>query len=186
MQSAVKNRNGRVYPTNVMDNEVKRYIKEYVNQNRAIGELGHPSTPTINLDRVSHVITGLEKDGSNWVGRARILDTPMGNVAEGLLKGGVKIGVSSRGLGTVRTVNGIDEVQSDFKLAAIDIVGDPSAPDAFVDAVNEDASWLFCEDGRCYIREDLYEQHKKDIKNCPLTREKKVAMFESFINSIKA
>lgn len=186
MQSAVKNRNGRIYPTKIMDGEVNRYVKEYVEQGRAVGELGHPNTPAINLDRVSHKITGLTKDGNNWIGRASILNTPMGNVARGLLEGGVRIGVSSRGLGTIRSINGIDEVQSDFKLASVDIVGDPSAPDAFVDAVNEEASWLFCEDGHCYVREDLYEQHKKEIKKSKLSYEKKLKMFEDFINNIKA
>lgn len=185
MQSAVKNRNGRVYPTKTMDNEVNRYIKEYVEKNRAVGELNHPQSPAINFERVSHMVTGLEKDGNNWVGRAKILDTPMGNVVEGLLKGGVQIGVSSRGLGTLKAINGIQEVQNDFKLAAIDIVNDPSAPDAYVDAIMENVSWAYCESGQCYVRQDLMEQHKREIKRKNPDARRRLQMFEEFLKTIK-
>jgi len=186
LQSDIKNRNGRVYPTATMDKEVNRYVKEYVEKGRAIGELNHPTSPTINLDRVSHKITGLIKDNNNWVGRAAIIDTPMGNVVRGLLDAKVNVGVSSRGLGTLKSVNGIQEVQNDFRLAAVDIVSDPSAPDAYVEAVNEGLSWVFCNEGQCFVREDLYEQHKKDVKKSKLTPEKKLQMFEEFIRNIKA
>lgn len=185
LQSAIKNRNGRVYPTETMDSEVNRYIKEYVDKGRAVGELNHPTSPSINLDRVSHKITGLIKDGNNWVGRATIIDTPMGNVVKGLLAANVNIGVSSRGLGSLKTVNGIQEVQNDFRLAAIDIVSDPSAPDAYVEAVNEDYSWVFCENDQCFVRQDIAENHKKEIKRSKLTSERKLQMFEEFINNIK-
>lgn len=186
MQAAVKNRNGRVYPESTMANEAKKYIKEYVDQNRACGELGHPASPSINLDRVSHLVTGLTQDKNNWIGRAKVLNTPMGNVVEGLLEAGVKIGVSSRGLGTLKNVNGIQEVQSDFKLAAIDIVADPSAPDAYVDGIMEDVSWVYCEDGQCFIRQDLVEDHKKKIKCSKISLDDKIRMFEEFLKNIKA
>jgi hypothetical protein len=183
MQSKVKNRNGRVYPEQILDTEANRYVTEYVNKGRAVGELNHPATPSINLDRVSHKITGLIKDGYNWVGKAQVIDTPMGNVVKGLLNAGVMIGVSTRGLGSLRTVNGIQEVQNDFRLSAIDIVSDPSAPDAYVDAINESTSWVYCEDGKCFIRQDLVEEHKKQTKK-KLSTTKKIQMFEEFINSI--
>lgn len=187
LQGDLKNRNGRIYPKNVLGEETKRYIKEYVDQGRAVGELNHPSTPAINLDRVSHKIIGLVEDGSNWVGRAEILNTPMGEVVKGLLEGGVKIGVSSRGLGSLKERNGIQEVQNDFRLTAIDIVSDPSAPDAFVSGLNESADWIFCENGQCYIKTDLIEQQqdiaKKEYKT--LSAEQKLSMFEAFINNFK-
>jgi hypothetical protein len=185
MQSDVKNRNGRIYPTSIMDNEVNRYIKEYVDRGRAVGELNHPQSPSINLDRVCHKVTGMTKDGNNWIGRAKILNTPMGKVVEGLLEGGVQIGVSSRGLGSLKSVHGIQEVQNDFRLAAIDIVSDPSAPDAYVEAVMEDVSWTYCEDGQCYIRQDLVEEHKKEIKCKKVDAQRKIKMFEEFILNIK-
>ena len=129
LQSELKNRNGRMYPESVMDNEVNRYIKEAVEKNRAYGELGHPDTPSINLDRVSHMIVGLRKEGTNYIGRAKIMETPMGNIARGLLDGGANLGVSSRALGSLKMNNeGVQVVQDDFMLStAADIVADPSA-----------------------------------------------------------
>lgn len=144
LQSNMKNRNGRVYPESVMDKEVARYTNEYVRKNRALGELGHPQGPSINLDRVSHMITELRKDGPNYIGKAKIMDTPMGNIARNLINSGAQLGVSSRGMGSLKTKNGIMEVQDDFYLAtAADIVADPSAPDAFVNGIMEGVEWVW-------------------------------------------
>ena len=139
LQSEIVNRNGRMYTESVMDNEVNRYIKEYVDKNRAYGELGHPDSPSINLDRVSHMIVGLTKEGTNYRGKAKILDTPMGRIAKGLLEGGANLGVSSRAMGSlVANSKGVQIVQDDFMLStAADIVADPSAPDAFVRGIME-------------------------------------------------
>lgn len=147
LQSAIKNRNGRVYPEEVMDAEVARYTKEAIEQKRALGELGHPDGPQINLDRASHVITSLKKEGTNYVGRAKIMDTPMGNIAKGMLESGVRLGVSSRGMGSLKeNSKGIMEVQKDFRLAtAADIVADPSAPNAFVNGIMENVDWIWDE-----------------------------------------
>lgn len=138
MQAERKNRNGRVYPYGVLSNEVDRYNREYVNKNRALGELGHPDSPTINLDRVSHMITKLYPDGNNFIGKAKILDTPNGKIVKTLLDGGAELGVSTRGVGSLKPANGFQLVQDDFRLAtAADIVADPSAPDAFVRGIME-------------------------------------------------
>jgi len=142
MMAERQNKNGRVYPFQTLSKEVDRYNREYVSKNRALGELGHPDTPSINLDRVSHMITKLYPDGNNFIGRAKILDTPMGNTVKGLLDGGVTLGVSTRGVGSLKPQNGYQLVQDDFKLAtAADIVSDPSAPDAFVKGIMENYDW---------------------------------------------
>jgi len=146
MQGNIKNRNGRIYPTEVLDKEVGRYNKEYVEKNRAYGELGHPTGPTINLERVSHMITKLERDGDNYIGRAKIMtETPYGGIVKSLMDEGATLGVSSRGMGSLKqSKNGIAEVQNDFYLAtAADIVADPSAPNAFVEGIMEGADWVF-------------------------------------------
>lgn len=145
MQGNKKNQNGRMYPTEVLQREVARYQKEYVNQKRALGELGHPENPTVNLDRVSHMITDLSQDGDNFYGRAKIMtELPMGNIVKGLINEQVRLGVSSRGLGSLReTHEGINEVQDDFFLATVDIVADPSAPDAFVRGIMEHRAWVW-------------------------------------------
>ena len=145
LQSAIKNRNGRLYPEEIMDKEVGRYITESVKTKSSYGELGHPATPQIGLDRVSHIITELTKEGTNWIGKARITSTPMGDVARGLIESGGRLGVSSRGMGTVKpNRSGINEVQSDFRLAtAADIVADPSAPDAYVNGIMENVEWFY-------------------------------------------
>jgi hypothetical protein len=141
--SEKKNKNGRLYEYNTMKKEVHRYTEEYINKNRAFGELGHPETPTINLDRVSHLIVGLREDGTQWIGKAKILDTPMGNIARQLIEGGAQLGVSSRGMGSLKNVNGVNVVQNDFYLAtAADIVADPSAPGAFVQGIMEGKEWV--------------------------------------------
>ena len=138
-----KNRNGRLYEYNTMKKEVHRYTEEYINKNRAFGELGHPDSPTINLDRVSHMIVGLREDGNQWIGKAKILETPMGNIARQLIEGGAQLGVSSRGMGSLKNVNGVNVVQPDFYLAtAADIVADPSAPGAFVQGIMEGKEWM--------------------------------------------
>jgi hypothetical protein len=144
MQGDIKNRNGRIYPMEILMKEVDRYNKEYIKQNRAYGELGHPQGPTINLERVSHMIKELYQDGSDVIGRAKIMtETPMGKIVKNLMDEGAKLGVSSRGMGTLRQKNGVNEVQNDFQLAtAADIVADPSAPNAFVEGIMEGVDWL--------------------------------------------
>ena len=143
MQSEIKNRNGRVYPKNIMEKEVGRYRKEFIDKDRAFGELGHPEGPTINLDRVSHLITSLEEDGDNYVGRAKILSTPNGQIVRSLIKDGAKLGVSSRGLGSLESKGDAQYVKGDFQLAtAADIVADPSAPEAFVEGIYEGVEWV--------------------------------------------
>lgn len=145
LQADLKNRNGRVYPGATMDKEVKRYTEAYIDKKRAFGELGHPDGPTINLDRVSHMITSLKKEGSNYIGKAKITDTPHGNIVKNLINEGAQLGVSSRGMGTLKANGkGVQEVQSDFYLAtAADIVADPSAPDAFVNGIMEGKEWVW-------------------------------------------
>lgn len=143
LQTEVKNRNGRIYKRDTMLNEVKRYTEQYINKNRAFGELGHPDTPTINLDRVSHMIVDLHQEGNDWIGKAKILDTPMGTIARQIIEGGGQLGVSSRGMGSLKNENGVNVVQDDFYLAtAADIVADPSAPDAFVRSIMENKEWM--------------------------------------------
>jgi hypothetical protein len=138
-----KNRNGRLYEAHTLRKEVDRYTEEYINKHRAFGELGHPETPSINLDRVSHMITSLKEDGNVWIGKAKILDTPMGLIAKSLIEGGAQLGVSSRGMGSLKNVNGVNVVQPDFYLAtAADIVADPSAPGAFVQGIMEGKEWM--------------------------------------------
>jgi hypothetical protein len=185
LQSELKNRNGRMYPEKTMDTEVNRYIKEYVEKNRAYGELGHPDTPTINLDRVSHMITSLKKEGTNWIGRAKILETPMGMIARGLLDGGANLGVSSRALGSLKANNeGVQVVQDDFMLStAADIVADPSAPDAFVRGIMENVEWVYV-DGQ-YVQRNI-EEAKRNIRNTPSRRlkEQSIIEFQKFLSKL--
>ena len=144
MQADVKNRNGRVYPMEVLNKEVKRYNKEYINEKRAFGELGHPDGPTVNLERASHMITALYPDGKNYIGEAKILGTPMGSIVKNLMDEGAKLGVSSRGMGSLDQKNGANYVRDDFYLAtAADIVADPSAPNAFVEGIMEGKEWIW-------------------------------------------
>ena len=139
-----KNRNGRMYTVETLQREVKRYNEEYINNNRAFGELGHPENPSINLDRVSHLITSLKQENNIWVGKAKILETPMGKIAKSLMEGGASLGVSSRGMGSLKEVNGVNVVQDDYYLAtAADIVADPSAPGAFVQGIMEGKEWVW-------------------------------------------
>jgi len=185
LQADIKNRNGRMYPESTMDKEVNRYLKEYVEKNRAYGELGHPENPSINLDRVSHMITSLKKEGTNWVGRAKILETPMGKIAQGLLDGGANLGVSSRAMGSLTTnKEGVQIVQDDFMLAtAADIVADPSAPDAFVQGVMESKEWIFV-DGK-FIERDIEEAMSQVRKaSSAQLEEAKIRAFSKFLSKI--
>ena len=185
LQSNIKNRNGRVYPKHIMNKEVSRYVKEYVDSKRAFGELGHPEGPSINLDRVSHMIVSLKENGDNYIGRAKIMDTPMGKIAKNLLDEGAKLGVSSRGMGSlVQNNEGVNEVQNDFYLAtAADIVADPSAPDAFVRGIMENKEWMFVNGSWTYQN---MEQTKKLIESTSRQQleEVKMRVFESFLSSL--
>ena len=163
LQSEVKNRNGRVYPFKVLDNEVKRYHEEYIKPGRALGELGHPDGPTVNLDRVSHRIVSLKAEGNNFIGKAHILDTPNGKIAKSLLGEGVKLGVSSRGMGTLDKQEGVSYVMDDFMLAtAADIVADPSAPDAFVNGIMEGKDWVW---NNGILKEQTVDKYQQAIKS---------------------
>ena len=186
LQSELKNRNGRMYPESIMDNEVGRYIKESVDKNRAYGELGHPDTPSINLDRVSHMIVSLRKEGTNYIGKAKILETPMGQIARGLLDGGANLGVSSRALGSLQTNNeGIQIVQDDFMLStAADIVADPSAPDAFVRGIMESKEWVFV-DGK-FVEQHIEEAQRSIRKASSRNLEEaKIYAFQKFLSKIR-
>ena len=186
LQSEMVNRNGRLYPFNIMEKEVSRYNKDYVQKGRALGELGHPDGPTVNLDRVSHKITDLKQEGKNFVGKAQILSTPMGKIAESLLKDGVTLGVSSRGIGSLKdNSKGYKEVGEDFMLAtAADIVADPSAPDAFVQGIMEGKEWVW--DGGL-LKERLANQTRIKIERATISRnleEQKLGLFQDFLNSL--
>ena len=186
LQSEIKNRNGRVYPVEVLDKEVKRYVKENVKKNRAYGELGHPDSPTINLDRVSHMIKDLKLEGNDFVGKAKIMDTPYGKIVKSLIDEGASLGVSSRGMGSLKTnKDGTSEVQKDFMLAtAADIVADPSAPDAFVRGVMEGKEWMFV-DGK-FVEQDI-DAVKSSITKATRSQleEAKLYAFAKFLNKIK-
>ena len=184
LQSEIKNRNGRVYPFDVLNKEVQRYSEEYVSAGRALGELGHPDGPTVNLDRVSHKITSLKAEGNNFIGKARILDTPMGTIAKSLLGEGVKLGVSSRGMGSLKEENGVKVVGEDFMLAtAADIVADPSAPDAFVNGIMEGKEWVW-EGG--LLRERQIQELKDSIDKASKVEleEKMLSAFDRFLSNL--
>lgn len=184
MQAETKNRNGRVYPFDVLNKEVERYNKDYVTKNRAFGELGHPDSPTINLDRVSHMITKLYPDGNNIMGKAKIMDTPNGKIVKSLLDGGASLGVSTRGVGSLKPHNGYQLVQDDFHLAtAADIVADPSAPNAFVQGIMENAEWILTDTGWQQVH---FDRAKKMIKEASKNEIEDVALrlFENFISKL--
>ena len=184
IQSEVKNRNGRVYPFNILNREVQRYTEQYVKTGRALGELGHPDGPSVNLDRVSHRIVELRSQGSDFYGKARILETPMGNIAKSLLEEGVKLGVSSRGMGSLEERNGTNYVRDDFMLAtAADIVADPSAPDAFVDGIMEGKEWIW-ENG--ILREHQIAKYHRYISesNRKNLEERKLKAFGHFLSNL--
>ena len=185
MQAEQKNRNGRIYPKKVLDEQVKKYITGYVDQNRAFGELGHPDGPVVNLERVSHMIKELREDGNNWVGKAKIMDTPYGKIVKNLIDEGAKLGVSSRGMGSLKNVRGTNVVQDDFHLAtAADIVADPSAPEAFVEGVMEGKEWVWDngvikEQEISRMKEELTQAKRKQIE------EAKINMFKAFLSKLQ-
>ena len=186
LQGNIQNRNGRVYPMATLDKEVNRYTLENVQKKRAYGELGHPAGPTINLERVSHMITDLTKDGDNYIGKAKIMDTPYGQIVKNLMKEGAQLGVSSRGMGTLKpNKEGVNEVQSDFQLAtAADIVADPSAPDAFVQGIMEGKEWVM---SGGILKEQEIEDTRSTINKLVVTKEleeKKIQLFQNFLSNL--
>jgi hypothetical protein len=184
LQSNVKNRNGRVYPREILVREVNRYTKEFINKNRAFGELGHPDGPTVNLERVCHMVKSLIPDGDNFIGEAKIMDTPYGKIVKGLIDEGAQLGVSSRGMGSIVTRNGVNYVKDDFYLAtAADIVADPSAPDAFVEGIMESRNWVW-ENG--ILKEKEIEAWKNQIRMARQRSldETKIKVFESFLKKL--
>lgn len=182
--SEKKNRNGRLYEYQTMKNEVARYSENYINKNRAFGELGHPDTPTINLERVSHLIVGLREDGTQWIGKAKILETPYGEIVKNLIEGGAQLGVSSRGMGSLVNKNGVNVVQGDFYLAtAADIVADPSAPGAFVEGIMENKEWMlvngvWTEQNIEHAKAQIRKASRKEIEQVSLS------IFENFIKKL--
>jgi len=191
MQGDIKNRNGRMYPASTLIKEMTRYNKNYVEAKRAYGELGHPAGPTINLDRVSHMFTELKQDGSNIVGRAKVMDTPMGKIVKSLIDEGANLGISSRGMGSIKqNKDGVMEVQGDFMLAtAGDIVADPSAPDAFIKGVMEGVDWVYDVASSSWTMANAFDQIEEEIKETAKvsTRELEIraaALFEKFVSSL--
>ena len=186
LQGDLKNRNGRMYPMETLRREVQRYTENHVNSGRALGELGHPDGPTVNLDRVSHKIVSLKENGTNFIGKAKILSTPMGKIAESLINEGVKLGVSSRGIGSLKqTREGVNVVGDDFMLStAADIVADPSAPDAFVEGIMEGKSWVW--DGGILREEQAAKTYKQinTLVDQKQLDEEKLNLFNNFLNNL--
>ena len=183
MQADSKNRNGRIYPKPILEKAVNKYVKEQVNTGRAVGELNHPEGPTINLDKVSHKITELRFEGSNVVGKASILKTPMGQIVEGLLEGGVKLGVSSRGMGSLVQKNGVMQVKDDFMLSTVDIVQDPSAPEAFVNGIMEGVEWVWNNGVLCAQQIEEIETEIKEAKNMR-SADVEIRAFKNFLSKL--
>ena len=184
MQADIKNQNGRVYPHAVLKKEVNNFNNKYVAEGRALGELGHPMGPVINLDRVSHVIKELKEDGTNFIGKAKVMDTPNGKIVKNFISEGVKLGVSSRGMGSLKAnKKGVNEVQKDFVLSTVDIVADPSAPDAFVDGIMEGKEWVW-ENG--IIKERDIDAMKKTIMKAKMREleQKKIDVFAKFLQNL--
>jgi hypothetical protein len=183
MQANTVNRNGRVYPSSIMESAVNTYNKKYVSENRALGELNHPSGPTVNLDKCSHLITKLVIEGNDVSGKAKLLETPCGMIAQNLIEAGVRLGVSSRGMGSLKEQNGYKEVQKDFMLSAVDIVADPSAPNAFVNGIMEGVEWIW-DNG--ILKQEVLEGYKKTIKKTPSRLMEKTALdlFENFMSKL--
>ena len=184
MQSDIKNRNGRVYPQEVLAKEVAKYNKNFISQNRAFGELGHPDGPTVNLERVSHMITKLAPDGKNFIGEAKIMETPMGKIVKNLMDEGARLGVSSRGMGSLEQRNGANYVKDDFYLAtAGDIVADPSAPNAFVEGIMEGKEWVW--NNGALLEAELVEMNKEfDAKQARLDESRKALAFAKFLKRL--
>jgi hypothetical protein len=192
MQGDIKNRNGRIYPSQVLEKEMNRYNKDFIQTKRALGELGHPDGPQINGDRVSHLITEMKRDGSNFVGKAKILGTPMGEIVKTFIDEGVKVGVSTRGLGSVKpTKEGIMEVQNDFHLATVDVVTDPSGPNCFVNGIMENTEYYYDITSGTWRAQQFIEQAVKEVKKEYKRTVRKVDeayaanLFENFIRSLK-
>ena len=184
LQSEIKNRNGRVYPEAILAREVNRYTKEFINKNRAFGELGHPDGPTVNLERVCHMVKSLVQDGKDFIGEAKIMDTPYGKIVKGLIDEGAQLGVSSRGMGSLMQRNGINYVKDDFYLAtAADIVADPSAPDAFVEGIMESKNWVW-DNG--VLKEKDIESWKNHVRSAKMRslEEAKLKVFQSFLTKL--
>ena len=184
LQSEIKNRNGRVYPVDVLENEVNRYNREFINKKRAFGELGHPDGPTVNLERVSHMITKLYPDGKNFIGEAKIMNTPYGKIVKGLIDEGAQLGVSSRGMGSLEQRGGVNYVGKDFYLAtAADIVADPSAPDAFVEGIMENKEWVW--DNGILVEKNI-DSWKREIESAKRNAlaEAKVKVFADFLKKL--
>jgi|TARA_B110000305_G_C19119189_1_gene483548 hypothetical protein len=184
-QADTKNRNGRIYPKAIMERAVGKYVTEQVNKKRAVGELNHPEGPTVNLDKVSHLITELKFNGNDVVGKAQILDTPMGRIVKGLLEGGVQLGVSTRGMGSLENRNGAMVVKDDFILSTVDIVQDPSAPEAFVNGIMEGVDWVW---NNGILSPQVIEKMETEIKTAPKTvlYETSVREFKNFLSLIKS
>jgi len=184
MQAETKNKNGRIYPVETLQKEVKRYNKEFVKSGRAMGELGHPEGPQLNLERVSHIIKELKEDNNNIIGRAKILDTPYGAIVKNLIDEGAKLGVSSRGMGSLKkNDDGINEVQDDFMLAAVDIVADPSAPNAFVNGIMEGKEWVW--NNGIFEPKELEESVKELTRaDKRMIEEAKIAIFKKFLSRL--
>ena len=183
MQADQKNRNGRIYPKAVLESAVNKYVNEQVSKGRAVGELNHPEGPTINLDKVSHRITDLRWEGNNVVGKALILDTPMGQIVKGLMEGGVQLGVSSRGMGSLVQKNGVNMVGNDFMLATVDIVQDPSAPQAFVNGIMEGVEWVWANG---ILKAQEIEQFETEIKRASSSQlaETQMKVFKDFLSKL--
>lgn len=182
LQAEIKNRNGRVYPMNVLEKECARYNKEFIEQKRAFGELGHPDGPTVNLDRVSHMVTELYQDGKNFIGEAKITSTPMGEIVKSLIREGAKLGVSSRGMGSLTEKSGVKYVSKDFYLAtAADIVADPSAPQAFVEGIMEGREWLYDTERKIWIATHVKEAIEHDAKVKRLNELTKLKHLNTFL-----
>src|SRR6056300_1672567 len=184
-QADKKNRNGRVYPKQIMESAVGKYVKEQVSQKRAVGELNHPDGPTVNLDKVSHLITDLRMEGNDVMGKAQILDTPMGKIVKGLLEGGVQLGVSTRGMGSLEQRNGAMYVKDDFILSTVDIVQDPSAPDAFVNGIMEGVDWVW---NNGILEAQVIEKMETEIRTAPkkVSYETSIREFKNFLSLIKS
>jgi hypothetical protein len=191
MQGDIKNRNGRIYPSTILENEMNRYNETFIKTKRALGELGHPDGPQINGDRVSHLITEMKRDGSNFVGKAKILSTPMGNIVKTFIDEGVKVGVSTRGLGSVKPKNGIMEVQDDFHLATVDIVTDPSGPNCFVNGIMENTEYYYDITSGNWVAQQAIEEAVKEVKKEYKRTIRKIdestaaRMFEMFVESLR-
>jgi len=184
-QADKKNRNGRVYPKPIMERAVNKYVQTQVSKKRAVGELNHPEGPTVNLDKVSHLITDLKLEGNDVIGKAQILDTPMGKIVKGLLEGGVQLGVSTRGMGSLENRNGVAYVKDDFILSTVDIVQDPSAPDAFVNGIMEGVDWVW---NNGILEPQVIEDMETEIKKAPKAYSSAVQIreFKNFLSLIKS